>query len=62
MYVCITVLVAATSDARVTGAVGKPTEAPHTQRSTRDVPKAPTSQSSPLSSDGAAPTTPARGK
>lgn len=43
------------------GAVAKPTEGQHTQRSTRDVPKAPTSQSSPLSSDGAAPTTPAKG-
>ncbi|XP_022964247.1 eukaryotic translation initiation factor 4G-like isoform X1 [Cucurbita moschata] len=43
------------------GAVAKPTEAPHTQRSTRDVPKPPTSQSSPLSSDGAVPTTPVRG-
>ncbi|KAG6574827.1 Eukaryotic translation initiation factor 4G, partial [Cucurbita argyrosperma subsp. sororia] len=43
------------------GAVAKHTEAPHIQRSTRDVPKAPTSQSSPLSSDGASPTTPAKG-
>lgn len=59
MYYCFVVAI---SDARVTGAVAKPTEGQHTQRSTRDVPKAPTSQSSPLSSDGAAPTTPAKGK
>ncbi|XP_008457179.2 eukaryotic translation initiation factor 4G isoform X1 [Cucumis melo] len=43
------------------GAVAKPPEGPHSQRSTRDVPKAPTSQSAPLSSDGPAPTTPAKG-
>ncbi|XP_022155731.1 eukaryotic translation initiation factor 4G isoform X2 [Momordica charantia] len=40
--------------------VTKPTETPPTQRSTRDVPKAPTSQPSPLNSDPATPTTPAK--
>lgn len=59
MYDCIAIAI---SDAKFTGAVAKPPEGPHSQRSTRDVPKAPTSQSAPLSSDGPAPTTPAKGK
>lgn len=62
-FVCMYDYIAiAISDAKVTGAVAKPPEGPHSQRSTRDVPKAPTSQSTPLSSDGPAPTTPAKGK
>lgn len=51
------------SDAPVTSTAAKPAELPvaAAQRSTRAVPKAPTSQSASMSSDSAAPTTPAKG-
>lgn len=49
------------SDAPVASNVSKPNETSVTQRSTRGVPKAPTSQSASLSSDNAAPMTPAKG-
>ncbi|KAI4354637.1 hypothetical protein L6164_003485 [Bauhinia variegata] len=48
------------SDAPVTNASAKSNEPSTTQRSTRTVPKAPTSQPPPMSSDPAAPTTPAK--
>ncbi|KAI4354639.1 hypothetical protein L6164_003486 [Bauhinia variegata] len=48
------------SDAPVANASAKSTEPSTTQRSTRTVPKAPTSQPPPMSSDPAAPTTPAK--
>lgn len=49
------------SDAPVTHATAKPSESSTAHRSTRAVPKAPTSQPPPMSSDPAAPTTPAKG-
>ena len=48
-----------TSDA---SSVAKPTEASAAQRSTRDVPKAPTSQPAAISSESGAHMTPAKGK
>ncbi|OMO69693.1 MIF4G-like, type 3 [Corchorus capsularis] len=48
------------SDAPVAGSGAKPVESPATQRSTRAVPKAPTSQPAAMSSDGSFPTTPAK--
>ncbi|XP_027927370.1 eukaryotic translation initiation factor 4G-like isoform X2 [Vigna unguiculata] len=48
------------SDAPVTNATAKPFESSAVQRSTRAVPKAPTSQPPSMSSDPAAPTTPAK--
>ncbi|CAJ1779180.1 unnamed protein product [Sphenostylis stenocarpa] len=48
------------SDLPVTNATAKPSELSAAQRSTRAVPKAPTSQSPAMSSDPAAPTTPAK--
>ncbi|TKY66257.1 Eukaryotic translation initiation factor 4G [Spatholobus suberectus] len=47
------------SDAPVTNATAEPSESAAVQRSTRPVPKAPTSQPSAMSSDPAAPPTPA---
>ncbi|KAK6240155.1 hypothetical protein QUC31_005624 [Theobroma cacao] len=49
------------SDAPVASSAAKPVESPATQRSTRAVPKAPTSQSATMSSDGSFPITPAKG-
>ncbi|CAN1272149.1 Eukaryotic translation initiation factor 4G [Linum perenne] len=49
------------SDATATSMVSKPTEATASQRSTRPVPKAPTSHSSSMTSNSTAPTTPAKG-
>jgi len=49
------------SDAPVSNATAKPFESSAVQRSTRAVPKAPTSQPLSMSSDPAAPTTPAKG-
>ncbi|CAI8612435.1 unnamed protein product [Vicia faba] len=48
------------SDASITSATTKPSETSAAQRSTRVVPKAPISQPPPVSSDSAAPTTPAK--
>ncbi|XWS35564.1 hypothetical protein CRYUN_Cryun20dG0008000 [Craigia yunnanensis] len=48
------------SDAPVASAVAKPVESPATQRSTRAVPKAPTSQSATMSSESSFLTTPAK--
>ncbi|XP_020223620.1 eukaryotic translation initiation factor 4G [Cajanus cajan] len=48
-------------NAPVTNATAKPSESSTAQRSTRPVPKAPTSQPPAMSSDPAAPTTPAKG-
>ncbi|XP_022735134.1 eukaryotic translation initiation factor 4G-like [Durio zibethinus] len=49
------------SDAPVASGAAKPVESPPTQRSTRAVPKAPTSQSATMSSDSSSPTTAAKG-
>jgi len=49
------------SEPPVTNATSKPFESSTVQRSTRAVPKAPTSQPPSMSSDPAAPTTPAKG-
>ncbi|XVE76803.1 hypothetical protein DITRI_Ditri13aG0009700 [Diplodiscus trichospermus] len=49
------------SDAPIASAATKPVESSTTQRSTRAVPKAPTSQSSAMTSDSSLPTTPAKG-
>lgn len=49
------------SDAPITNATAKPSESLAAQRSTRTVPKAPTSQPPSMSPDPAAPTTPAKG-
>ncbi|WCJ23056.1 Eukaryotic translation initiation factor 4G [Euphorbia peplus] len=48
------------SDAPVSVGTGKPIETPNTQRSTRPVPKAPTSQSASVSSENASPVTPTK--
>lgn len=50
------------SDAHVSVGIGKPNETPNTQRSTRAVPKAPTSQPAAMNSETASPMTPAKGK
>jgi hypothetical protein len=49
------------SDALATNATAKPSESSAAQRNARVVPKAPISQPPPVSSDAAAPTTPAKG-
>ncbi|KAG8664037.1 hypothetical protein MANES_01G273000v8 [Manihot esculenta] len=48
------------SDAHVSVGIGKPNETPNTQRSTRAVPKAPTSQPAAMNSETASPMTPAK--
>lgn len=54
-------MVGAASDVPTTSTAAKPTELLAPQRSTRAVPKPPTSQSASVNSDSTAPTTPAKG-
>lgn len=61
VHICFVNFVIGASDAPVSSGTAKPNETPITQRSSRAVPKAPTSQSATLISDTASPMTPAKG-